>query len=197
MNTTSRIHVQTLVEMNHCVGIARRDAAYDCLLAYVNGPLAKIDSDGDRLAAYRHCLNLVQETLNATERATKMNSQTIRGLWNRPVIHFLQMLGNLIQTMTSLVEHGQAIEQEASILVEHLDKSNFQLLKDACAQFVDNELRARQVFSNTLQLGQEIVHNCSQKSIHAFNDEEQRRYHLAYEEYLRFYGNSQPKNESI
>ena len=33
-NSPKLRHVQTLVEMNHCVGTARRDAAFDNLVEY-------------------------------------------------------------------------------------------------------------------------------------------------------------------
>ena len=67
-NSPKLRHVQTLVEMNHCVGTARRDAAFDNLVEYCAAKLlsARVKQ---RKHAYAYCLYLVNEALTAAEHS--------------------------------------------------------------------------------------------------------------------------------
>ena len=61
MMQRTRIHAQTLSELNHCVGTARRDAASAGVLAFLAGKRAdfvRVHSVGparEAMRAYLHC----------------------------------------------------------------------------------------------------------------------------------------------
>ena len=109
-NSPKLRHVQTLVEMNHCVGTARRDAAFDNLVEYCAAKLlsARVKQ---RKHAYAYCLYLVNEALTAAEHSALIEEK--QGLLDRPATHFLKLLQDMAGTMEALANHVMMVEQEA------------------------------------------------------------------------------------
>lgn len=189
---TQRIHVQTLVEMNHCVGIARRDAAYQCLVSFTHKGLWQAVSR-KRAQAYEFCLFLIQDALSTTEKASHMCQESKLGLWNKPVLHFLRLLLKLIQTLVALASHASVVKEEAEVLADHLDQDTYAMLSSTCHDFESNEQIVLQAFMRTLAVGQALIKGSSEKSQAIFSPDEARRYQLAFAEYSRYYSDAQSK----
>ena len=187
---TQRIHVQTLVEMNHCVGIARRDAAYQCLVSFALKGLWQ-QSSQKRAHAYEFCLMLIQDALTTTEKASHMCRESKLGLWNKPVLHFLRLLLKLIQTLVALASHASVVKEEAEVLADHLDQDTYAMLSSTCHDFESNEQIVLQAFMRTLAVGQALINGSSEKSQAIFSPDETRRYQLAFAEYTSHYTTAQ------
>lgn len=183
---TQRIHVQTLVEMNHCVGIARRDAAYQCLVTFALKGLWQ-QSSMKRAKAYDFGQILIHDALTTTEKASHMCRESKLGLWNKPVLHFLRLLLKLIQTLGALASHASVVKEETEVLADHLDQDTYALLSSTCHDFESNEQIVLQAFMRTLAVGQALIKGSSEKSQAIFSADETRRYQLAFTEYTNHY----------
>lgn len=172
--------------MNHCVGIARRDAAYRCLVAFAEQGLWQQDGP-KRVQAYEFCLLLIQDALGTTEKASHMCQETKIGLWNKPVLHFLRLLLKLIQTLVALASHASVVKEEAEVLADHLEQDIFSMLTETCHDFESNEQIVLQTFMRSLNVGQALIEGSSEKSQAVFSDDETRRYKLAFAEYSKHY----------
>lgn len=191
---TQRIHVQTLVEMNHCVGIARRDAAYQCLVGFAHKGLWQ-DAGQRRANAYEFCLFLIQEALTTTEKASHMCQESKLGLWNKPVLHFLRLLLKLTQTLAALASHASVVKEETEVLADHLDQDTYAVLSSTCHDFESNEQIVLQAFMRTLAVGQALIKSSSEKSQAIFSPDEARRYQLAFTEYSKHYSDAQSNSD--
>ena len=110
-------HVQTLVEMNHCVGTARRDAAFDNLEKYCEEKLGSARVK-QRKQAYAYCLYLVNEALTAAEHSALIEEK--QGMLDRPATHFLKLLQDMSREkgMTVVVvTHNLAITPMADQII--------------------------------------------------------------------------------
>lgn len=184
----SRIHGQTLAELNHCVGTARRDAAYACLRELArrrNWP----SSRSERALIYSKCLTLVQEVLDTTARSSLMYCNPKQAIWDKPVLHFLRLLQQLLQTLNSLAEHVENVRQEAGVLEEHLGEQTYNLLESTCKDFEHHETVAQVAMRKTLDVGRNLVESNSSKRRELFNEDDKRRYNKAFREYMEHYRN--------
>lgn len=184
----ARIHAQTLAELNYCVSTARRDAAYKCLIE-----LASLDtwpgSRSERAVIYQKCLHLAKEALDTTTRSSLMYCNPKQGLWDKPIIHFLKMIQQLLQTLNFMAEHVESVQNEAEVLEEHLGNDTFSLLKDTCDVFEDHEKRVQVVMKSTLNVGQNLIAAYSTRRYETFSEDDKRRYDKAFKEYLEHYKN--------
>lgn len=177
-------HVQTLVEMNHCVGTARRNAAFDNLKVYCDSKLisARVKQ---RKQAYAYCLFLVNEALAAAEHSALMEEK--QGVQDRPAMHFLKLLQDMAGTMEALAHHVMMVEQEAEVLNEALGDKVHQLLSESKDQFVRTEKAATKSFISMLSVGEELLRMSTESHREHFSTEDERRYNLCYEEYKNHY----------
>ncbi|MBO4527483.1 MAG: hypothetical protein IKX30_01945 [Victivallales bacterium] len=177
-------HVQTLVEMNHCVGTARRDAAFDNLEEYCEAKLmsARVRQ---RKHAYAYCLYLVNEALTAAEHSALVEEK--QGMLDRPATHFLKLLQDMASTMEALANHVMMVEQEAELLHEALGDNVHKLLSESCDQFVKTEAAATKSFISMLSVGKELLKVSTQRHREHFSEDDERRYNLCYNEYKRHY----------
>lgn len=187
----SRIHAQTLAELNHCVGTARRDAAYACLCELASRDKWP-ESRPQRVVIYDKCLTLVQEVLDTTERSSLLNSNPKLGLADKPILHFIHLLQQLLQTINSLAGHVENVQQEAGVLVEHLGKDIFTLLEKSCKDFENHEFMALNVLKSTLTVGTSLIEANSAKRRESFSEDDNRRYKKALSEYQEHYKTPQP-----
>ena len=178
-------HVQTLVEMNHCVGTARRDAAFDHLEEYCEAKLmsARVRQ---RKYAYAYCLYLVNEALTAAEHSALVEEK--QGMLDRPATHFLKLLQDMASTMEALANHVMMVEQEAELLHEALGDNVHKVLSESCDQFVKTEAAATKSFISMLSVGKELLKVSTQRHREHFSEDDERRYNLCYAEYKHHYG---------
>ena len=174
-------HVQTLVEMNHCVGTARRDAAFDNLEEYSKTKLVSTRLK-QRKDAYAYCLYLVNEALAAAEHSALMEEK--QGILDRPAMHFLKLLQDMVSTMEALENHVMMVEQEAEVLHEALGDSVHTQLWNSGNQF---KLTAMKSFLAMLDVGKELLKASTQSHREHFSEDDKRRYKLCYGEYRRHY----------
>ncbi len=185
MESEPRIqHVQTLVEMNHCVGTARRDAAFACMEAYANSGIDLTNVD-ERIKQYCMCVHLINEAMEATKRSSLVNDR--QWIWDRPAMHFLTLLSELIHTTLSLAKHVYMVDQEAEILSEPLGEATHELLVTTCRQFITTEKAAYRSFMRMLNLGRALLESSTAKHREHFTVDEERRYGIAYGEFKRHY----------
>jgi len=177
-------HVQTLVEMNHCVGTARRDAAFDHLEEYCASKLVSARVK-QRKHAYAYCLYLVNEALAAAEHSALIEEK--QGMLDRPATHFLKLLLDMAGTMEALANHVMMVEQEAELLHEALGDSVHKLLCESCDQFVKTEAAATKSFISMLSVGKELLRMSTKSHREHFSEDDERRYNLCYNEYKRHY----------
>ena len=177
-------HVQTLVEMNHCVGTARRDAAFDNLEEYCKNKLVSTRLK-QRKYAYAYCLYLVNEALAAAEHSALMEEK--QGILDRPAMHFLKLLQDMVSTMEALENHVMMIEQEAEVLHEALGDDIHKLLCKSGEQFTLTEKGAMKSFIAMLDVGKELLKASTQSHREHFSADDERRYNLCYDEYRRHY----------
>ena len=177
-------HVQTLVEMNHCVGTARRDAAFANLEEYCEVKLVSARVR-QRKYAYAYCLYLVNEALTAAEHSVLIEEK--QGMLDRPTTHFLKLLQDMASTMEALANHVMMVEQEAELLHEALGDNVHKLLSESCDQFVKTEAAATKSFISMLSVGKELLKVSTQRHREHFSEDDERRYKLCYEEYKRHY----------
>ena len=183
---SSRIHAQTLAELNHCVGTARRNAAFSHLGEVTQPGLWQETSKG-RSAMYACCLDLIQEVLVTTEKSSLMHCIPKHGLWDRPVLHFLHLLQQLAQTLSYLASHVASVKEEAELLAEHLGPDTFTQLNATCKDFEQHEKTTLKAFLHILTVGATVLNDNSAKRCHLFSADETRRYNLAFEKYLNYY----------
>ncbi|HQC51729.1 MAG TPA: hypothetical protein PLE92_01245 [Lentisphaeria bacterium] len=181
-----RIHVQTLSELNHCVGTARRNAAF-IHLGEIAQPGAWQETCKGRHAMYACYLELIQEVLTTTEKSSLMHCIPKHGLWDRPVLHFLNLLHQLAQTLSCLAEHVSNVKEEAELLAEHLGQDTFTQLQATCNDFEQHEKATLQAFLRILAIGATVLNDNSAKRCQQFSADETRRYNLAFEKYLDYY----------
>lgn len=180
-----RIHAQTLSEMNHCVGTARRDAAYACLCE-----LAVRDWPADvktKQKIYSNCFMLAKEVLESMKRSTLMYSDPRQEIYDRPLFHYLHLIDEWLQTISMLYEHVQSIRNEADVLSEHLGAEAYGSLERSCEELEKHGVLARETLVNTLDVGRSLVKSNSDKSKQSFSEDEMRRYDKAYAEYMKHY----------
>ena len=177
-------HVQTLVEMNHCVGTARRDAAFDNLEEYCTSKLVSARVK-QRKHAYAFCLYLVNEALAAAEHSALIEER--QGVLDRPATHFLKLLEEMARTMEALANHIMMVEQEAEVLHEALGDNVHRLLSESCKQFVRTEKTATKSFISMLAVGKELLKMSTKSHREHFSADDERRYNLCYNEYKRHY----------
>ncbi len=177
------MHAQTLSELNHCVGTARRDAAYACLCQLVEQSSWPQDRKA-RAAVYGRCLALAHEVLETSVRYSLMFCNPKQALWDKPVIHFLHMLQQLLQTLNSLADHVGNVQSEAEVLQEHLGSEVYSMLASTCNDFEHHERIAGYALRKTLVVGQMLVEKNSAKRRELFTEDDKRRYKKAYDEYL-------------
>ncbi|MBP5638555.1 MAG: hypothetical protein J6X55_03690 [Victivallales bacterium] len=181
-------HVQTLVDMNHCVSIARRDAAYRCMMDFTtstSGDALREDSIVKRLDAYDRCAALLREASMATKHATIGYDR--QGLVDRPAVHILRLLTALMNTLQSLASHVYMVQGEAEILSDPLGAETYSLLVNTCRDFEANERMARYSFCEMLNVGRQLLETSSQNHKANFTEDETRRYNITYNEYVRLY----------
>ena len=121
MQQRTRIHAQTLSELNHCVGTARRDAAFNCLLKLVMSQDWPTDRE-ERAERIAKCLFIVNEVLDTTRHSSLMFSDPHQALYDKPLLHFLRLLVQLFQSMDLLGDHIRNVMNESDVLSEHLGK---------------------------------------------------------------------------
>lgn len=184
---TPSLHVQTLVDMNHCVSTARRDAAFKCVVDFVTSSSESLreESVTKRLEAYSHCAGLLEEARLATNRSTM--SYERKGLFDRPVVHILNLLSAMVSTIMSLASHVQMVQMEAEILCDPLGQDTYSLLVNTCRDFEANERVARGSFAQMLNVGRMLVESSTAKQKEYFTEDDMRRYDIAYNEYVRHY----------
>ena len=184
---TKAQHVQTLVGMNHCVSIARRDAAYKCLLDYTsatdNG--LREESIPKRLDSYNRCAALLREAILATKHASVGYDR--QGVMDRPAVHILRLLNALMNTLQSLATHVFMVQEEATILSDPLGSTTLSLLVNTCRDFEANERMARYSFCEMLNVGEQLLAGSSHNHRESFSQDERRRYDIAYNEYVKVY----------
>ena len=180
-------HVQTLVGMNHCVGTARRDAVYQCLLDYTAqaGSDFRSESPQRRQAAYHRCELLLNDALMAASRSTL--SYERQGILDRPAFHILKMLHEIIRTMLAMAAYVQMVQEEASVLSEPLGGDTYAALANSSGTFEANERMARSSFFSMLEDGVSIIKTSTRRHRDAFTPDEERRYQTAYREYTARY----------
>ncbi len=183
---SSRIHAQTLAELNHCVGTARRNAAF-IHLGEVAQPGPWQETCQGRYAMYACCLELIQEVLATTEKSSLMHCIPKHGLWDRPVLHFLHLLQQLAQTLSYLAGHVSNVKEEAELLAEHLGQDTFTQLKATCNDFERHEKTTLQAFLHILTVGATLLNDNSAKRCRLFSADETRRYNLAFAKYRNYY----------
>ncbi len=183
-------HVQTLVEMNHCVGTARRDAAFDTLEEYCTSKLVSARVK-QRKYAYGYCLYLVNEAMAAAEHSALMEEK--QGILDRPATHFLKLLQDMASTMEALANHVVMVEQEAEVLHEALGDHVHKLLCESCDQFVRPEKAATKSFISMLTVGKELLKMSTQSHREHFSADDERRYSLCYNEYRQHYAENLQK----
>ena len=190
-----RIHAQTLAELNHCVGTARRNAAFT-YLSEIAQPGPWQETCNGRHAMYACYLELIQEVLTNTEKSSLMHCIPKHGLWDRPVLHFLNLLQHLAQTLSYLSGHVSNVKEEAELLAEHLGQDTFTQLQATCNEFEQHEKATLQAFWRILAVGATVLNDNSTKRSQQFSADETRRYNLAFEKYLNYYrsqrGNASP-----
>ena len=184
---TKAQHVQTLVGMNHCVSIARRDAAYKCLLDYTSAAdnALREESIARRLDSYSRCSSLLHEAVLATKHASIGYDR--QGVMDRPAVHILRLLEALMNTLQSLATHVYMVQEEASILSDPLGEVTLSLLVSTCKDFEANERMARYSFCEMLNVGRQLLESSSQNHRVGFSADELRRYEIAFSEYVKVY----------
>ena len=180
-------HVQTLIDMNHCVGIARRDAAYQCMMDFTNSTANGLreESSSKRLEAYDRCAALLREAIQATLHAS--TGLEPHDIMDRPVVHILKLLNALMSTLRSLANHVYMVKGEADVLSEPLGEGAFSLLVSTCKDFEANERMARYSFCEMLNVGRQLLENSTQTHQKYFSEDEMRRYMIAHQEYVTVY----------
>ena len=124
---TPRVHAQTLAELNHCVGTARRDAA--CLrLAEIIEQENWPEDRNERARLYATCIMLVEQAMDATRKSTLVLSNPKQALADKPTLHFLKMLDQLLNMLKLLVEHVGSVMSEAGVLSEMLGAETCSIL---------------------------------------------------------------------
>lgn len=177
-------HAQTLVEMNHCVGTARRDAAFSCMEDFANSGLDLTNVD-ERIKQYCMCVHLINEAMEATKRSSLVNDR--QWIWDRPAMHFLTLLSELIHTTLSLARHVYMVDQEAEVLSEPLGEATHELLVTTCRQFITTERAAYRSFMRMLTVGRALLESSTAKHSEHFTADQKRRYDIAYGEFKRHY----------
>ena len=184
---TPRVHAQTLAELNHCVWTARRDAACQRLNDIIkreNWP----ENRNHRVQLYASCIMLVAEALEATTKSTLVLSNPKQALADKPLIHFLKMLNQLLQMLKLLAEHVGSVMNEAGLLSEMLGAGTYTVLQTTCEDFEQHEQMAQQVLQSTMKIGLEMVQRNTDSRRQSFSAEDIRRYDKALAEYTRHYG---------
>ena len=184
---TPRVHAQTLAELNHCVWTARRDAACQRLSDIIereNWP----DDRNHRAQLYDRCIKLVAEALEATTKSTLVLSNPKQALADKPLIHFLKMLDQLLKMLKLLAEHVGSVMNEAGLLSEMLGAETYSILQTTCDDFEQHEQMAQQVLQSTMKIGLEMVQRNTDIRRQFFSTEHTRRYAKALAEYTRHYG---------
>ncbi|MBO4345850.1 MAG: hypothetical protein J5833_08835 [Victivallales bacterium] len=186
MQQRTRIHAQTLSELNHCVGTARRDAAYNCLQALVmqNDWPSDREDRADRIAK---CLVMVNEVLDTTTHSSLMFSDPHQALYDKPLLHFLRLLVQLFQTMELLGDHIRNVMNESDVLSEHLGKSTYSLLQSTCKDFEQHEEMLIEAVRKTFDVGRNLIETNTEHRRQSFNDDDMRRYDKAFAEYTTHY----------
>ena len=145
---------------------------------------------------YACYLELIQEVLTNTEKSSLMHCIPKHGLWDRPVLHFLNLLQHLAQTLSYLSGHVSNVKEEAELLAEHLGQDTFTQLQATCNEFEQHEKATLQAFWRILAVGATVLNDNSTKRSQQFSADETRRYNLAFEKYLNYYrsqrGNASP-----
>jgi len=188
------LHAQTLLEMNHCVSIARRDAAFHCLMEYWNSnPELRSESAQQRMDAYAHSYELLHEASRSAERSRLKYGH--EGILERPTIHILKLLSALLSTIRSLASHIYMVNEEASILSDPMGDEILSLLKNTCKDFGANERVARHPFGTMLNVGAALLDASTTRNQEHFNEDDKRRYDVAFQEYCTHYREmTAPKN---
>ncbi len=136
---------------------------------------------------YACYLELIQDVLTTTEKSSLMHCIPKHGLWDRPVLHFLNLLHQLAQTLSCLAEHVSNVKEEAELLAEHLGQDTFTQLQATCNDFEQHEKATLQAFLRILAIGATVLNDNSAKRCQQFSADETRRYNLAFEKYLDYY----------
>ena len=186
MQQRTRIHAQTLSELNHCVGTARRDAAYDCLQALVMQTDWPVDRE-ERAERIEKCLVIVNEVLDTTTQSSLMFSDPHQALYDKPLLHFLRLLMQLFQTMELLSGHIRNVMNESDVLSEHLGKSTYSLLQSTCKDFEHHEEMLIEAVRKTFDVGRNLIETNTEHRRQSFNDDDMRRYDKAFAEYTTHY----------
>ncbi len=182
----SRMHAQTLSELNHCVGTARSDAAYLCLREIAERNTWPPERT-QRAAIYQKCLTLVKEAIDTTVRYSLMHCNPKQALWDKPVIHFLHLIQQLLQTLNSLAEHVNNVQSEAELLSEHLGCEVYNVLESTCKDFETHERMGQYALRKTLAVGQILVERNSTKRRETFTPDDIRRYDKSLQENLEHF----------
>ena len=182
-----RVHAQTLAELNHCVWTARRDAACQRLSDIIERENWPEDRDR-RASLYSTCIMLVAEALEATNKSTLVLSNPKQALADKPLIHFLKMLDQLLKMLKLLTEHVGSVMNEADLLSEMLGNETYSILQTTCEDFEQHEQMAQQVLQSTMRIGLEMVQRNTDIRRQSFSSEDSRRYGKSLAEYTRHYG---------
>ena len=182
-----RVHAQTLAELNHCVWTARRDAACQRLSDIIERENWPEDRDR-RASLYSTCIMLVAEALEATNKSTLVLSNPKQALADKPLIHFLKMLDQLLKMLKLLTEHVGSVMNEADLLSEMLGNETYSILQTTCEDFEQHEQMAQQVLQSTMRIGLEMVQRNTNIRRQSFSSEDSRRYGKSLAEYTRHYG---------
>ncbi len=177
-STAPRIHRHTLVEMNRSVFTARRDAAHaramDILLTGIEQ-----GNKEQRAAWYADCLHLVEETLRSTLR-----SQIAQ---DSPLIHYLKLLREILNTQLALVNHEITLGRETQEFARVLGRDTVARLLADVRPFSDTERFVLDSIRNLLQFGEPLRARDSQERQRDFTDDDHRRLQQAAAEYTQHF----------
>lgn len=188
MQQRTRIHAQTLSELNHCVGTARRDAAFNCLLELVMSKDWPTDRE-ERAGRIAKCLFIVNEVLDTTRHSSLMFSDPRQALYDKPLLHFLRLLVQLFQSMDLLGDHIRNVMNESDVLSEHLGVSTYSLLQSTCKDFEHHEEMLLEAIRKTFEVGRNLIGTNTEHRRQSFTEDDVRRYDKAFAEYTAHYSN--------
>ena len=172
----SRLHGQTLIEMNTSVFTARRDAAHERVLTVLRRDMQTSNKEL-RVKLYRFCAELLEEAAQCTRRSQVQADS--------PVLHYINLLRGTLASSQALLEHEMRLVREKTEFSRMLNEQVLSQLQTANDVFSNSEMNILDCIDEMLKFGEPILAQDSQERLKAFSDDDRRRYETAVAEYRR------------
>ncbi len=179
-----------IVDMNTPALVARREAAYERIVALLHTQLLN-HSEVGRILIYSSVLELLSVTIDATKyiypmsKTKKISREKLDE--NNPMLRFLKLLRDTVKASYSLVKHEIILSKNEKNLSEFLGEELSMPIKSTDQIFSESEKNIYYAIVDIITVANKAITKYTKARIKTFSKQDKGKYNKAYIEFKRLY----------